>query len=69
MTMQSRRRLMVGLSVIAVLAIILGGLGWMAVQRSMPVVQGNLTVPGLHGQVDVFRDAYGIPEHLRLRRA
>jgi len=58
---RSRRWLFGGLSVIVILAIILGGLGWMAVQRSMPIVQGSLTVPGLHGQVDVYRDAAGIP--------
>jgi penicillin amidase len=58
---RTRRWLLGGLSVIVILAIILGGLGWMAVQRSMPIVQGNLTVPGLHEQVDVYRDASGIP--------
>jgi penicillin amidase len=61
MTARSRRWLFAGLSVVVVLAIALGGLGWMMVQQSMPVVQGSLTVPGLHNQVDVIRDAAGIP--------
>ncbi len=61
MSVPSRRWWFGGLSVVAILAIILGGLGWVTVQRSMPVVHGSLTVPGLHGQVDVFRDEAGIP--------
>jgi penicillin amidase len=61
MSSRTRRWLLGGLSALVVLILVLGALGWTATRRSMPVIQGELTLPGLHGSVDVFRDAYGVP--------
>jgi penicillin amidase len=60
-SVRTRRWLFGGLSALVVLVLVLGGVGWSAAQSSMPVVSGDLTVPGLHGPVDVLRDSAGVP--------
>jgi penicillin amidase len=47
-----------------VLVLVLGGLTSVAfatVRKSFPETSGQLTVPGLKGQVEVLRDSYGVP--------
>ena len=46
-------------SVVLVLAA--GGFGVYTARRSFPQTSGNLTLAGLDGPVDIFRDDYGIP--------
>lgn len=58
---KSMRRLLIILSVILVLALLLGGLGIYFVRRSFPKTDGTVQVPGLQGTVEVFRDSYGVP--------
>jgi penicillin amidase len=49
-----------GLILLAV-AIVVGGLLGYTITRSFPQANGTLKVSGLIGQVDVYRDGYGIP--------
>lgn len=49
------------LAFLIVLALILSGVGVVAVRRAFPQVDGSLRLPGLQGQVTVYRDPYGIP--------
>ncbi len=68
--MQARRFLLGGLSVIVVLALVLGSAGVYyfksylpktAAGRSFPKTDGEIKLAGLDGQVDVLRDHMGIP--------
>jgi penicillin G amidase len=56
------RRVAIGIAALVVLVLIVGVVGgtWI-VRRSAAQVDGELTVPGLDGPVDVWRDAYGVP--------
>ena len=51
---------MFGIIVLA-LAVVLAGLGAHTVRRSFPQTSGTVKLPGLQGQVDVYRDGDGIP--------
>lgn len=31
-------------------------------QKSFPIVEGEVQIPGLEGKVEIFRDAYGVPQ-------
>jgi penicillin amidase len=58
------RTFTVFLSIAAVFTVVVlvgGGLGVWTVQRSFPQLSGELTVPGLDGEVTVHRDDAGIP--------
>lgn len=60
------RRLRRALAVVGVLVLVLvvaaaGFLAW-TVQRSFPVVDGSLDVPGLQSSAQVVRDAQGVPQ-------
>jgi penicillin amidase len=57
------RRVLVGL-VVAVILLVAGTAGYVSwtVRRSFPTVAGRLPVAGLHGPVDVTRDAWGVPQ-------
>ena len=55
------RILVWALSILAVIALLLGGLGIYTVRRSFPQVSGEIRLAGLEKPVDVYRDAYGIP--------
>lgn len=48
-------------AVVVALALIAGGLGVWAVQRSFPQANGTVTVAGLDAEATVYRDARGIP--------
>jgi penicillin G amidase len=61
--MQPRRRRF-GQTVLTILVaalVILALAGVYTARRSFPQMEGTLAVPGLHGQVEVFRDAMGVP--------
>jgi penicillin amidase len=49
------------ISVIVVLAILLGVAGVFLVRSSFPRMGGEITVSGLYRPVDIYRDSYGIP--------
>jgi len=55
------RTLIIILSIILVLAIVIGVGGLYIVRRSFPQTDGTLQLPGLQAQVEVFRDSYGVP--------
>ena len=68
--MRMRRFLLGGLSVIVVLALVVGAAGAFyfkshlpntVAPRSLPVTSGELKLAGLEGAVDVYRDHMGIP--------
>jgi penicillin amidase len=49
------------LSVIVVLAIVLGAFGVYLTRSSYPKTSGEVTLNGLNSPVDIYRDSYGIP--------
>lgn len=56
-------RILIGLvSVVLVLCIVAGLLGFVTVRRSFPKVDGQVHLQGLNGPVDIYRDTYGIPQ-------
>jgi penicillin amidase len=55
------RLLSVILILIVVVALVLGGVGFLTVRRSFPEVSGEIQVPGLTAPVEVYRDSYGVP--------
>ena len=61
-----RRFLTYFVLVLALLALVAGGLAWWFVHRSLPQVEGTLRVAGLTNEVVVQRDAYGVP-HIRAK--
>jgi penicillin amidase len=48
-------------SVIVVLAIVLGAVGVFVARSSFPKTSGELKLSGLNSPVDIYRDSYGIP--------
>jgi penicillin amidase len=48
-------------SVLLILLILIGVTGVVLVRRPFPQTKGTLHLPGLHEQVDIFRDPYGVP--------
>lgn len=60
-----RRILTAILSIIIVLALLVGYLNFIWVpqtaQKSFPQTEGEITLPGLDGPVDIYRDSMGIP--------
>ncbi len=55
------RVLVIIVSVIVVLALVLGVFGVFLVRSSFPRTKGELKLSGLSNPVDVYRDSYGIP--------
>lgn len=56
-------RLLIGLPVILVAALLLAGAaGYLFVQRGLPQTTGTIQVSGLHAPVQVVRDSFGIPQ-------
>jgi penicillin G amidase len=49
-------------SVLVVLSMLLATLGLVTARRSFPKVSGEISLPGLDGPVDVYRDKMGIPQ-------
>jgi len=56
-----RRIVVRTVSVLLVLAILLGAFGSILARRSFPQVDGVVTVAGLDGPVDIYRDSMGVP--------
>jgi penicillin amidase len=50
------------ISIIVVLAIILGVAGIFIARRSFPKTSGTVTLSGLDDPVDIYRDSFGIPQ-------
>lgn len=55
------RVLVTMISVIVVLAIVLGAAGVFLVRSSFPRTKGEIKLIGLNNPVDIYRDSYGIP--------
>ncbi|MGD8605353.1 MAG: penicillin acylase family protein, partial [Anaerolineales bacterium] len=56
------RRFLIGLiSLILIIAIVGGVVGFLVIRRPFPQTDGNLYLPGLQAPVDVYRDQYGVP--------
>ncbi len=49
------------ISVIVVIAILLGAFGVFLTRRSFPKTSGEVKLDGLNSQVDIYRDSFGIP--------
>jgi penicillin amidase len=47
--------------ILAVVLLALGGGGWWWVRQSLPLLDGELAVPGLRGPVEVVFDGYAVP--------
>ena len=56
------RLLITIISVIVVLAIVLGAVGVFIARKSFPKTSGEVKLSGLDYQVDIYRDSYGIPQ-------
>lgn len=50
------------LLLIVLLAIFLALLGIFTVRRAFPQTEGEVSLPGLDGEVNIYRDEYGIPQ-------
>jgi penicillin amidase len=61
MSIKFRRVLISIISIIVVLAIVLGVVGVYLVRSSFPRVSGEVKLTGLNFPVDIYRDSYGIP--------
>jgi penicillin amidase len=61
MSIKLRRVLISIVSVIIVLALVLGVFSIFTVRRSFPQTNGEIKLSGLNYPVDVYRDSYGIP--------
>ncbi len=61
MSEKFQRFLVRGLGILLVLAILLSVLGVYTARRSFPLVEGEIQLSGLDGEVDIYRDGYGIP--------
>lgn len=56
------RRALITVGIIAVILVAVVGVGgYILVQRSLPQVTGTINVGGLHNQVTVMRDQWGVP--------
>ncbi|HSB65815.1 MAG TPA: penicillin acylase family protein, partial [Anaerolineales bacterium] len=56
------RVLLIIVSVVLVLAIILGATGVYLTRASFPKTDGEMKLTGLNSTVDIYRDSYGIPQ-------
>ena len=61
MSIRFPRILVILVSVLLILLILIGVTGVVLVRRPFPQTKGTLRLPGLHEQVEVFRDPYGVP--------
>ncbi|HUF39770.1 MAG TPA: penicillin acylase family protein [Anaerolineales bacterium] len=60
--MKFLRRLLMALPMVVLLIVVVAAVALPILQRrSYPQVDGEIRLPGLDGQVDVYRDAYGVP--------
>jgi penicillin G amidase len=51
----------VGVGAVIVIALIFGAASYIAVRRSLPIIQGELSSPGLSAAASIERDALGVP--------
>jgi penicillin amidase len=58
---RGKRFLVRFVSALLIITIVLSAFGVVTVRRSFPQVDGQLTLPGLDGPVDVYRDSMGVP--------
>lgn len=56
------RFIMIAVIVLVVLSLAAGGSVYYLSHRAFPQTSGEIRVPGLNSPVDVYRDAYGIPQ-------
>jgi penicillin G amidase len=61
MSEKIQRFLVRGLGILLVLAILLSVLGIYTARRSFPQVDGEIQLAGLDGEVNIYRDGYGVP--------
>lgn len=55
-------RIVIGiLGLLLIVAAAAAVVGWITIRQPFPKTDGTVTVAGLTGQVDIYRDAYGIP--------
>ena len=60
--MPARLKVILGIvGTLAVLVLAAFAFFYYLITKSYPVTNGTLDVPGIHGQVDVYRDDYGVP--------
>jgi len=55
------RWLKITLSVVVSIVLILSITGFYLANKSLPTIEGKLTLPGIQAEVSVVRDAKGIP--------
>jgi penicillin G amidase len=56
------RVLLIIISVVVVLAIILGAVGIFLTRSAFPKTSGDVKISGLDSAIDIYRDGYGIPQ-------
>jgi penicillin G amidase len=68
--MTSRQHILLGISItLAVLLIVAAGSVWYLLKKSLPATEGRISVQGLGGAVDIYRDPSGIPHILASNEA
>ena len=55
------KKLRIALIALVLLLLILLFWGWRFAHRGLPLIEGELVLPGLQEEVEVVRDGYGIP--------
>jgi penicillin amidase len=55
------RLVRIGASLLLIIVILLVGGGWLYLRSSLPQIDGEIAVAGLHGPVRIARDADGVP--------
>src|SRR3546814_2427882 len=50
-----------GLLVLAAVAVVIGGAGYLWLRQSLPAIDGEAAAPGLAREVEVVRDRWGVP--------
>ncbi len=61
MSNKVQRRLVSALIIVLILTTILSVMGVTTARKSFPQVEGEIHLAGLDGEVNIYRDAYGIP--------
>ncbi len=62
MSPKLRRFLQILLSIVVLIGLLLGIIIPITVRRSFPQLDGEITLEGLDGAVDIYRDSYGVPQ-------
>ena len=56
------RIVLIVVSVLVIVCLALAGFGYFTSRRSFPKVNGEIQLPGLDAQVEVYRDSWGVPQ-------